>query len=112
LNRKDLTSKQDCDIQSFGLIVLLVAQMGNEGKVFENFDKKYSVQDEQKILAECIESQRLSFTVHEAIKNYQLMPQHGNEFFENSNEMKTQKLTLLGGDILMARSMHKLFEFR
>lgn len=86
--------------------------MGNEGKSFENFDKKYFVQNDQRILAECIESQRLSFTVHEAIKNYQLMPQHGNELFENSNEMKTQKLTLLGGDILMARSMHKLFEFR
>lgn len=92
--------------------MLLVSQMGNEGKVFDNLNKRHSVQESQKILAECIESQRLSFKVHEAIKNFQLMPQHGNEFYESSNEMKTQKLTLLGGDILMAKSMHKIFEFR
>jgi hypothetical protein len=112
LNRKDLTTKQNCDIQSFGLVVLLVSQIGNDGKTFESFDKTHSVQNEQRILAECIESLRLSFTVHEAIKNFQLLPQHGNEFYENSTEMKTQKLTLLGGDILLAKSMHKIFAFR
>jgi hypothetical protein len=105
-----LFTRQNCDnVQSFSLILLLVGDMGNSSNFLLNSE---NVRDKQKALAECIERQQKAFKIHESTINFQTMPQHGNELLENSIEIKSQKLKLLFGDILLSESLQQIAELK
>jgi hypothetical protein len=97
------------DIQSFGLVVLLVGEIGN---FINSHDSSIKARRFQKTLAECVELQQQAFKTHELTENFQMMPQHGNEIPKNSSKMNFQKLKLLIGDLLHAKSSQKLAELR
>jgi hypothetical protein len=108
-SRNDLLTRQHYDIQSFGLIILLIGEIGNSMNSSKTIFIDRKIQND---LAECYECQQQALIIHESIMNFQTNSENGTVLSKNSPEMKSQMLKLLIGDLLIAKSIKQIAELQ
>lgn len=101
------------NMQTWGLIVLLVSKMGgHDARVIEQ-EKSDGVLISQRTLAEVVEMVRTANMIHSSgVLNLQHLQQSGNDLSFDSDLIFGNKIALLGGDILLGNASAQMAQLK
>lgn len=103
------------NMQTWGLIVLLVSKMaGHEKGILESEqDKSAGVSMSQRTLAEVVEMVRTANMIHSSgVLNLQHLQKSGNDLSFDSDLIFGNKIALLGGDILLGNASTQMAQLK
>lgn len=103
------------NMQTWGLIVLLVSKMAGHAKgILESEqDKSAGVLMSQRTLAEVVEMVRTANLIHSSgVLNLQHLQKSGNDLSFDSDLIFGNKIALLGGDILLGNASTQMAQLK
>jgi decaprenyl-diphosphate synthase subunit 2 len=103
------------NMQTWGLIVLLVSKMAGHAKgILESEqDKSAGVSMSQRTLAEVVEMVRTANMIHSSgVLNLQHLQKSGNDLSFDSDLIFGNKIALLGGDILLGNASTQMAQLK
>lgn len=114
ISRRSLIYGQN-NMQTWGLIVLLVSKMAGHAKgILESEqDKSAGVLMSQRTLAEVVEMVRTANMIHSSgVLNLQHLQKSGNDLSFDSDLIFGNKIALLGGDILLGNASTQMAQLK
>ncbi|XP_063699026.1 all trans-polyprenyl-diphosphate synthase PDSS2-like [Culicoides brevitarsis] len=100
------------NMQTYGLIVLLLSKTAGTATAVNEEDRSAGVLHSQRALAEVTEMLRISHMIHQGLLNLQTLEDHGNELTSNSDQIFGNKVAVLGGDKYLAKAFAELAKLR
>lgn len=101
------------NMQTWGLIVLLVSKMAGHSKDISESEQDAGVLKSQKTLAEVVEMVRTANMIHSSgVLNLQHLQKSGNDLSFDSDLIFGNKIALLGGDILLGNASTQMAQLK
>lgn len=101
------------NMQTWGLIVLLVSKMGGHDERVIEQEKSDGVLISQRTLAEVVEMVRTANMIHSSgVLNLQHLQKSGNDLSFDSDLIFGNKIALLGGDILLGNASAQMAQLK
>lgn len=98
----------------YGLIVLLLSKAAGifPSKSIDEEEKKSGILNSQRALAEITEMLRIHHLFHQGLLNLHNLKNYGNDLSPNSNEIFGNKVAVLGGDKILAKTLSEVAKLR